>query len=656
MTAAEMMLALYEKLTDRSGDLQRHLLHNEVIRRGSQLLQLADELAALGRRYHSAGLCAAVDVVREQAVYIREMAEGILRPFMLFVVGMGKYGKSTLINAIVGARVAEMDALPKTWKIDIFSAAQPDNTVRVRLLTGEDRVVSVAQAKAFLAQEEEKRLASEDRIDEEFRERSRLTRTVEQKEALQELLRDELLYRSPVSEVHWPAPASPLLRRFDIVDTPGVIQTLDRRVINDLRDYYHKADGVLWMLDATKVSARKARELIDELESSLASVGGYSDNIVAVLNRMDLVNDGASGQRVLEEAYRIFGDRFREIVPFSAKQALHAVGNDDEEAHAASGLNALVRAIERHFLSCAISRQMEARTKGVRGYVSDAVSKNTDWLARLRQDNDERQRRREQLDRAADRFVVTAKSDVKDSFARYREDVNQRIENLAETLFYIQDQKKRNEYVRSEIFASSDLARIQEHLGRRIQGQARVLLEEHYRRAIFVKYPGLENLQLPAELTRASVESPEVAAAQFDTSNEQFLSGLAAGGLALALLGPVGLLVGALAFTSVGRWVAVQFKLPGLKSELRGHLNKMVETATNGFESEIDTLSTTVVRQVTRAREESFASVHCPAESVTSVFSLFRRISDLGKQPFPRAGVSEIIAGRYRHVLGRQSA
>ena len=39
---------------------------------------------------------------------------------MLFIMGMRKYGKSTLINALLRQKVAEMDFLPKTWKIDVL--------------------------------------------------------------------------------------------------------------------------------------------------------------------------------------------------------------------------------------------------------------------------------------------------------------------------------------------------------------------------------------------------------------------------------------------------------------------------------------------------------------------------------------------------------
>src|SRR5690606_41353466 len=56
----------------------------------------------------------------------------------------------------------------------------------------------------------------------------------------------------------------------------------------DLRSYYLQADGVLWMLDATKLATGKPHELLNDLNDALSRVGGVTRNAVAVLNRIDL--------------------------------------------------------------------------------------------------------------------------------------------------------------------------------------------------------------------------------------------------------------------------------------------------------------------------------------------------------------------------------
>lgn len=43
-------------------------------------------------------------------------------PLRIMIVGEGKSGKSSLLNALVGANVAEVDYEPKTWCIGVYSA------------------------------------------------------------------------------------------------------------------------------------------------------------------------------------------------------------------------------------------------------------------------------------------------------------------------------------------------------------------------------------------------------------------------------------------------------------------------------------------------------------------------------------------------------
>ena len=54
---------------------------------------------------------------------IEELANQLDEKFSLFIMGSGKNGKSTLINALLGQKKAAVNILPKTWKIDIYSQA-----------------------------------------------------------------------------------------------------------------------------------------------------------------------------------------------------------------------------------------------------------------------------------------------------------------------------------------------------------------------------------------------------------------------------------------------------------------------------------------------------------------------------------------------------
>src|SRR5690606_35993965 len=130
-------------------------------------------------------------------------------------------------------------------------------------------------------------------------------------------------YRSPIVEVKWPVRAEGISVHFDVVDTPGLWQkrlematpvfegasgrstgiSTDANHFSlvsseDLRSYYLQADGVLWMLDATKLATGKPHELLNDLNDALSRVGGVPRNAVAVLNRIDLVRRNGGAEAV----------------------------------------------------------------------------------------------------------------------------------------------------------------------------------------------------------------------------------------------------------------------------------------------------------------------------------------------------------------------
>ena len=44
--------------------------------------------------------------------------EELKNPFLLFVIGSGKYGKTTLINSLIKDNLLKVDDIPNTWKLD----------------------------------------------------------------------------------------------------------------------------------------------------------------------------------------------------------------------------------------------------------------------------------------------------------------------------------------------------------------------------------------------------------------------------------------------------------------------------------------------------------------------------------------------------------
>lgn len=55
-----------------------------------------------------------VTCLQELITKLQLLRESMNHPFVLYVMGMGKVGKSSLLNLLVGSKVADVDVLPKT--------------------------------------------------------------------------------------------------------------------------------------------------------------------------------------------------------------------------------------------------------------------------------------------------------------------------------------------------------------------------------------------------------------------------------------------------------------------------------------------------------------------------------------------------------------
>lgn len=391
---AKAAVRFYRHLQRKHPELRRAFYQQAFFDHARQLRNLAGRLeATVGSDGSDGGLVRYLcQRVRETAAALESMASGFRSPFLLFVIGMGKFGKSTLVNALVGEEVAPVDFLPKTWKIDVFEGVEGRALATVRYRDGREERLDRAEAHRRIALEEARREQSEQLIEAEFRVRSSNLKTSQEKEKLKRALRDRLLYRSPIVEVRWPCPRKGILQQFAIVDTPGLWQHIggdDSR--EDLRDYYYKADGVIWLLDATKLTGRQAREMLDDLDRSLQLVGARRANMVAVVNRMDLVRGSIDGEaRVLQAIRHRFGDLFDDVIPMSALEAFEAVRTNNPVLEQRSGLRSLLDTLERCFAARATELQITRKTQGAHAYLAMLAQVVGEYRDRLIRDESRR--------------------------------------------------------------------------------------------------------------------------------------------------------------------------------------------------------------------------------------------------------------------------
>ena len=449
---------LFFKVREQYNRQVRSNLKGQIANVASTLLSEQKQILSLSGCPHTEILHVTLDNIKENIIKIDTLTQELDKPFLLFIVGNGKFGKSTLINALLGTgkEFAKTGQLPKTWKIDVFYGST-DKLAEIRYKDGRLERKSFKDTKYLIDQEEEKTAVSEDRVQELYDNRQRELKTTEAKRQFREKLRKEMLYLSNVTEVHWPVPESPLLKKFRLVDTPGTNQNLNQNVSAGVQataaDYYSKADGVIWLLAADKVASSSTKKDIDD---TLKQYGGRTDNIIAVLNKKDAVikNSGTQGlQRVLQEANRIYGTTFSEIIPVSALQAYEAQKNADINVKELdeSGLPALLEAIDRRFFKRSLNIQVESKLNGTHKILRDIWQIAEKLKITLRQAETRREKVSADWKAEMDKYQKNAEEMIDKCFENQSKKVYQRAKQHEDTIWDLQEDQRQN-YLEAHVF------------------------------------------------------------------------------------------------------------------------------------------------------------------------------------------------------------
>ncbi|HEU4404264.1 MAG TPA: dynamin family protein [Polyangiaceae bacterium] len=210
------------------------------------------------------------------------------RPLRVAIVGEFNAGKSTFLNALLGAELAPMGVVPVT-ACPHHVVYSPDPFARVVTSTGHDRVVAPERLKATL--------------DEVRRAGARALRvTVGQ----------------PLER----------LRHFELLDTPG-FNAPDAEHAAAARSVLAEAHVALWLLDATQPLKESERRVLGELAKGKLPVQ-------ALVNKIDRLEPGALPRVEAYVASALAEVGLASLVPpvaFSARRALDArVGRGDELA------------------------------------------------------------------------------------------------------------------------------------------------------------------------------------------------------------------------------------------------------------------------------------------------------------------------------------
>lgn len=234
---------------------------------GDDIGQLADALAA--------AIAPRADLAHLIGDVARATAE-LEQPLLVTVMGEFSSGKSSFVNAFIGADVAATGITPTTATINVVKYG----VERGGRILGRDG--SITELAWDQLQPRLRRLTADE------------ARAIDRVEIVLPL--------ANLAKVH-------------IVDTPGLNSILPEHE-DTARAFIARADAIVWVFTAGQGGKASERKALDAIRAQ-------GKRVLGVLNKRDQLSEGDVAE-VVAHVERELGDRVEVVVPFSARQALAA--------------------------------------------------------------------------------------------------------------------------------------------------------------------------------------------------------------------------------------------------------------------------------------------------------------------------------------------
>lgn len=584
---------------------------------------------------------------------IESLSDGLSLPFELVVVGMGKVGKSSLINALITKRVADVDVLPKTWKTDLFVKSS-STKAKIIYRDGVIQERDIDEAKKIVDQEEALREESEDVIYEKYKSFSKEIESIEDKEQVKRELYQKYLYKSNIREIHWPVlinnPES-ILQDFVVVDTPGLWQVNGGDQREDISDYYHQADGVVWVLDASTLSASKPKKMLDELDFALNQAGVKRfGNIIAVLNRIDsAVPDGnhEAIDRIVAEAKKIFGERFVDVVPFSAKNALKSL---DDKDGIDKNYKAIMGSIKSCFYNEAMNSRIAIKDENSRALVAASLGAYNLYKQRLIDDN---QKRLDVLSGFNDK-VVELKDEMRQSLtdlvstlsSRITDNIEKKISDFLE----IEEPDKQNKFFMAQIIEQQFLRNNFVDLQTRYADRCIALRNRGVKQSRFAEYKFVD-AYIDVRDVVGEVNSINDIKLSVNVNNDSEVGGVLLAGLGVVLLAnPIGLALGAIAHsTGVTRWMSLAYNGFKMKRVFNAHKEKILKEMRDKIAESLNFIIGNIESEVSSVREDSFSKLHGASTHYESLMRIGDGIESIASKRVEAPSLISLLLRSEKH-------
>ncbi|WP_251424306.1 dynamin family protein [Veillonella agrestimuris] len=563
--------------------------------------------------------------IHETIIKIKELAKELNNKFMLFVMGSGKNGKSTLINALAEQLVAKESVNPETWKIDVFTSEDLTDGVILKFKDGTERHYTLKEAQNYLQLEDEKIKASKAYIRQELKQAKNSGLDLVALEEKQLELQKYYLYKSDVTEMITSVKGKGILKNYNLVDTPGLNQEIDGIIISNVKEYYGKADGIIWVLPGDRIASAGDRK---EIEKVLEEYGN-NNNIIAVINRLDnILANGQTVEGVISDAKKFYGDIFYDFIPISAKQAREAqeilsISSKNSETFLQakkllkeSRFEHLLLHLNKTLFSNALEIQIQAKLKNTRLLYEDVKLKTEVLYKKIKDANNKRIDLKEDLDSELDEKIEYWKDQFEILVQDEANRVGQIAANYEEELWRL-DGRKFDRFVRDTIIEPEIVYKNLESLISQCEEDFTKFLTYKHLANRFIEFENLYPIDSEVIF--------EVEFSDFDDFND----------IATMFTGDG-------FWDSIGRSLArvlTEKKSKRIRYKFESQLNNMIKEIINSVHNNISETSSIIHKN----REDSFSILYGPSEIVPELIERLSVLKNIEFSEFKDLSLSDLL-------------
>ena len=342
------------------------LREKEYIKLSSFILKLQNEINTIKLDLNNKGIYyELINYIDDKINMNLQSIEELKEPFMLFIIGSGNYGKSTIINALLKEKIVETTDIPNTWKLDLFIKS---NQEKMEITYDDNSKVmkSLKEGVNLIKVEEEKYKLSKKKISNLLKEyKATESKDINKLKKYKSNIENKYLYKSNILQVKYFINKDDILDDFIIVDTPGLNQTLLKNTEERIHKYYQKSDGIIWVIDAQNIVSKGSNDLLKEI-NDIESIYLFKKNIIGVVNKMDIISkDNSYIEKVKQKAKEIYIDKFEELVFISAKYGIEGIINNDEDLINKSNIKQLYELIDKNFKIKSEEEQIKSKYQNI---------------------------------------------------------------------------------------------------------------------------------------------------------------------------------------------------------------------------------------------------------------------------------------------------